>query len=154
MKNLDPTDIKLLNLLQQDASLELSQLSALVFKSTSSVHERIRKLKAQGVIKRYVAVLDPDKVGRPFLAVTQVSLSVHTRAAYDVFSSRVVELPEVLQCLQLSGAFDFILQVAAADTLAYQDFLLNVLGKMENVINLQSSVVLKECKTHSPYPLA
>jgi Lrp/AsnC family leucine-responsive transcriptional regulator len=153
MKLLDATDLKILHLLQQDASLELSQLSARVFKSTSSVHERIRKLKDRGVIKGYVAVLDLEKTGRPFLAVIQVRLAAQTRAVFDEFTAQVAAMPEVVQCLQLSGVCDFMLQVAAADTQAYQCFLMDTLGRLENVANVQSSVVLKECKSNPPFLL-
>jgi Lrp/AsnC family leucine-responsive transcriptional regulator len=152
-KPLDPADIRILNLLQQDASLELSALSARVFKSPSSVHERIRKLKERGIIKGYVAVLDPRQLGRPFLAVTQVCLNAHTKPVFDEFHTRMGELPEVLQCLQLSGAYDFLLQVAVKDAQAYQEFLMNTICALENVARVQSSVVLKECKSREPFLL-
>jgi len=150
---LDPTDIKILNLLQQDARLNLQKISERVHKSTSSVNERISKLKEQGFIKRYVAILDPEKIGKHFLAITQVTLSVHTRAALTGFEEKIKEWPEVLLCLHLSGACDFILHIAVPDSSSYHDFLLDRLCIMEQVANVQTFIVLKECKSNSPYPL-
>ena len=148
---LDPTDIKILNLLQQDARLEIRQIAGLVHKSASPVHQRIRKLQEQGFIKGYVAVLDRVKIGRPLLAIAQVSLANQSKAMFLDFEEQVIQLPEVQLCLQLSGSCDFILHVAVADTLAYQDFLMNRLCSLQQVASVQTCFVLKECKLHSPY---
>src|SRR5258708_696529 len=103
-KPLDQTDIKILNILQQDARLEIKQIADRVCKSSSPVHERIRKLQHQGYIKRYIAVLDREKIGRYLLAVAQVTLSNHTPESLSRFESRVNALTEVQLCLHLSGA--------------------------------------------------
>lgn len=146
LKTLDPTDVKLLELLQQDASLELSQLSVRVFKSPSSVHERIRKLKAAGVIRRYVAIIDPAVLGRGLLMLVQVGLASHTAGAFADFSAKAGEWEEVQQCWQLSGACDFMLQVAVKDSAAYEVFLREKLGVAGGVARVQGSVVLRSYK--------
>jgi Lrp/AsnC family leucine-responsive transcriptional regulator len=150
---LDPTDIEILNILQQDARLDIKQIASRVHKSASPVHERIRKLQEQGVIKRYVAVLDREKIGMPLLAIAQVTLANQTKATYLHFEEQVNKFPEVQLCLQLSGNCDFILHVAVPDTRAYQDFLMNRLCSQPSVINVQSCFVLKEVKANGSYPL-
>ena len=150
---LDDTDIKILQLLQDDARLELKQIANRVHKSTSPVHERIRKLKDMGYIKRYVAILDREKIGMPVLVITQVTLSNHTKTALNNFAEQVNHLPEVQLCLHLSGACDFILHVSVPDPPAYYLFLMNKLCDLPNVVNVRTSFVLKECKIYSPFPL-
>jgi Lrp/AsnC family leucine-responsive transcriptional regulator len=150
---LDPTDIKILNILQQDARLDIKQIADQVHKSTSPVHERIRKLQNLGYIKRYVAILDREKIGKPLLAIAQVSLSAHTKLALMTFEEQINQQSEVQLCLHLSGACDFVLHIAVSDTQCYYDFLVNQLCNLPHVINVQTCFVLKECKTHSPYVL-
>jgi len=150
---LDETDIKILQLLQDDARLELKQIADRVHKSTSPVHERIRKLKDMGYIKRYVAILDREKIGMPVLVIAQVTLSTHTKTALNNFVEQVNQLPEVQLCLHLSGAADFILHVSVPDTPAYYNFLMDKLCEMQYVVNVRTSFVLKECKIYSPFPL-
>src|SRR5258708_2938675 len=101
--NLDATDIKILKLLQQDARLEIKQIADKVHKSTSPVHERIRKLHDKGIIKGYIAILDREKIGKPVLVISQVSLTEHTKDALEAFETEVNKMPEVMQCLHLSG---------------------------------------------------
>jgi len=150
---LDPTDIKILNLLQQDARLEIRQIAGLVHKSASPVHQRIRKLQEQGFIKGYVAVLDRVKIGMPLLAIVQVRLSTHTSEALQAFEKQAARLNEVQLCLHLSGVNDFILHVAVRHTLAYHDFLMQHICNQPNVAGVQTCFVLKECKNHGPYVL-
>lgn len=152
-KILDPTDIKILNILQQDARLDIRQIAVQVHKSTSPVHERIRRLQDHGFIKRYVAVLDREKIGKQLMAITRVSLNVHTQETLNNFAGSVNELPEVQLCLHLSGAYDFILHVIVSDTQAYHDFLVNKLCKLAHVTHVESSFVLRECKMYGPYQL-
>jgi len=150
---LDDTDIKILQLLQDDARLELKQIASRVHKSTSPVHERIRKLKDMGYIKRYVAILDREKIGMPVLVIAQVTLSTHTTTALNNFAEQVNQLAEVQLCLHLSGACDFILHVSVPDPPAYYQFLMNKLCDLPHVVNVRTSFVLKECKIYSPFAL-
>jgi Lrp/AsnC family leucine-responsive transcriptional regulator len=152
-RTLDLVDIKILNILQQDARMDIKQIADRVCKSTSPVHERIRRMQNLGYIKRYVAILDREKIGKPLLAITQVTLDKHTQATLKGFEEAVNDLPEVQLCLQLSGVHDFVLHIAVSDTQAYHDFLVNRLCTLPNVTQVESCFVLRECKTHSPYPL-
>lgn len=153
MRVLDQTDRQILQLLQEDARQELAVISRKVFRSPSSVGERIRKMQDEGIIKRYVAVIDPAKVGQHLLAITHVSLSVHTKETLIEFQRLAESLPEVKFCLHLSGACDFILQIAVPDSQAYYQVLMEKICNHSFVAHVDTSFVLNECKTHSPYLL-
>jgi Lrp/AsnC family leucine-responsive transcriptional regulator len=152
-RTLDPTDIKILNLLQQDATLELSQIASRVHKSTTPVFRRIRQLQQDGFIKRYVAILDREKIGKPLLAIVQVTLSDHSQAAMIRFVRHVNTLPEVQLCMQLSGVCDFILHIAQPGAQEYHHFLMNQVCSLPEVAHVQTSFVLQEFKFYTPYIL-
>jgi Lrp/AsnC family leucine-responsive transcriptional regulator len=150
---LDPTDIRILNILQDNSDLHVNHIAAKVYKSTTATHERIRKMREKGVIQRYVAVLDRRLVGRPTLVVTMVRLKQHGSAMLREFALQMNRLPEVQCCLHLSGEFDFLLQVTLIDAQEYDDFLDKKLCALPLVEKVQSSFVLRECKILSGLPL-
>lgn len=151
-KSLDDTDLSILRMLQEDAHMNVRDIAARVHRSISPVHERIRRLEDQGYIKRYTAILDREKIGRPLLAVTQVRLSEQTTVSTSTFIRAIKGFPAVILCLQLTGAYDFLLQVAIADTAAYQRFL-EALCAVRFVATVESHFVLQEAKGDVAYPL-
>jgi len=150
---LDPTDIKILNLLQEDARMDVVHIAGRVYKSPSATHERIRKLKEKRVIKSCIAVLDRTLVGRPTLMITLVKLNCHAAQVLRDFPAFMYTYPEVQVCLHLSGEFDFLLQVNLRDAEEYETFLDQKLCNLPMVDKVQSSLVLKECKMMVAIPL-
>lgn len=150
---LDETDIRILNHLQQDARIDVSKLSTLVYKSASPVAERIRKLQEAGYIKNYFAILDRSKIGKPVLVVTLVKLERQTKTLLNEFERTADTMDEVQFCLHLSGKWDFILHVTAETPQHYYDFLMGKLCDLPNVAHVESSFVLKEAKSFSPFKL-
>jgi DNA-binding Lrp family transcriptional regulator len=153
MGMLDQTDIKILNLLQQDARINLKELAGRVHRSPTPVQERIHKLQEQGYIRQYTAILDRVKIGRPLLAITQVTLSEHTKITLSDFEATMNQMPEVQACFHTSGTFDFILHIGVVNTQDYHDFLMDRLCSLPVVSQVQTSFVLKECKSYTPVPL-
>lgn len=153
MKPLDPTDIKILNLLQQNARLQVKQISERVYKSETPVGQRIRRMEEDGVILRYAAVLDRRKVGLPTLVITQVKLKTQAREALNAFAAAIEGLAEVQACLELAGEYDFLLQLVLPDVNAYEDFLSGKLGRFPQVDKVQSFFVLKDHKAQTALPL-
>lgn len=151
-KSLDDTDREILRMLQEDAHMNVRAIAARVHRSVSPVHERIRRLEEQGFIKRYTAILDRDKIGRPLLAVAQVRLSEQTTESTSTFIEAMKNFPAVILCLQLAGACDFLLHVAAGDTGAYQRFV-DALCSVPFVAKVESHFVLREAKGDVAYPL-
>lgn len=151
--NIDQTDIKLLRLLQENAALSNRELALKMNKSIAAIHERVRKLKANGYIRKITAVLDRQKIGIGLISFSQVFLTVHTTEALKAFEDSVIQLPEVMECFQMSGSYDFLLRVATRNMEDYHLFLRNKLAVLPNVDKVQTFFVLSEAKGETGYPL-
>ncbi|WP_025146512.1 Lrp/AsnC family transcriptional regulator [Pedobacter jeongneungensis] len=151
--DLDKIDIEILRLLQDDASLTNKEISSKLHKSIATIHERIRKLKEQGYIKRIVAILDRKKINRNLIAFSHVLLKEHTAATLIAFETEVSKFNEVMECFQMTGAHDFILRIATRDMEEYHEFLRNKLATLPNITTVQSYFVLSEPKSHTAYPI-
>lgn len=151
--SLDFTDREILKLLQVDASLTNKQIAYKLNKSIATVHERVRRLKEGGYIKGIVAILDRKKIDRGLLAFSHVLLNQHTATSLKNFEEEVTKFPEVLECFQMSGAFDFILRISTKDMDSYHDFYRNKLALLPNITTVQSFFVLSETKSDTAYPL-
>lgn len=152
-KNLDSVDLEILNLLQHDASLTNKEIAEKLYKSIATIHERIRRLKTQGYIKKIVAILDRKKINKNLVAFSHVLLKDHTAKALIEFETEVSKFSEVMECLQMTGAHDFILRIATSDMDAYHQFLRNKLATLANITTVQSYFVLSEPKNETAYPL-
>lgn len=150
---LDETDEKILRVMQQDASLSNKEIADKANKSTAAVHERIRRLKQEGYIKKIVAILDRKKINKNLVAFCHVLLYNHTSKTLQEFEKAVIKFPEVLECLQMTGTFDFILRVAIKDMDDYQNFYRNKLVTIANVTTVQSFFILSEAKSDFGYQL-
>lgn len=139
---LDATDLAILRLLQQNARISIKELAEKVHLSQTPVHERVRRLERSGVIRQYVAILDGAKLGRSLMVICYVSLRQHNKEAGGKFIQSILEMDEVLECLTISGQFDFMLKVVAEHMDGYYNFHVNKLSAMDNVGNVQSVFVM------------
>jgi DNA-binding Lrp family transcriptional regulator len=139
---IDEKDLLILRLLQDDARISVKEIAEKVHLSPTPVHERLKRLEQNGVIRQYVAVLDAAKLGRSLMVICYVSLRTHNKKAGASFIQGIMDMPEVVECLTISGQFDFMLKVLVADMNAYYNFHVNQLSAMENVGNVQSSFVM------------
>jgi Lrp/AsnC family transcriptional regulator, leucine-responsive regulatory protein len=142
MPVLDKTDLAILKLLQQNARMTIKEISEKVHLSTTPVHERIKRMEESGVIKQYVTLLNASKVGKGLMVICYVSLRQHSRNAGEKFIKGILEMNEVLECLTISGEFDFMLKVVAENMDEYYDFHVNKLSNIDNVGNVQSVFVM------------
>lgn len=146
---LDKTDLQILKLLQQNARMTVKEISDSVHLSTTPVHERIKRMEASGVIEQYVTLLNASKIGKGLMVICYVSLRQHSKNAGGKFIKSILELNEVVECLTISGQFDFMLKVVAANMDEYYNFHINKLSAIENVGNVQSVFVMGVIKqTH------
>ena len=150
---LDEIDVKLLRLLQQDASMSNKALSFELNKSMAAVHERVRKLMRLGYIKKTVAILDRHKIGIGLISFSQVFLKAHTFEVLNEFEKEVAKFPEVMECYQMAGSYDFMLRIATKDLDAYHIFLGHGLAVLPQVNTVQTYFVLSETKSETAYPL-
>jgi Lrp/AsnC family transcriptional regulator, leucine-responsive regulatory protein len=146
---LDAKDLAILKLLQQNARITVKEISDKVHLSTTPVHERIKRMEDNGVIKQYATLVDHAKVKKGLMVICYVSLKQHSKNAGDKFIKIIHELNEVIECYNISGEFDFMLKVVAENMDAYYDFHVNKLSQAENMGKVQSVFVMGVIKqTH------
>lgn len=146
MERLDALDIQILRALQQNARLSVKELAAQVNRSSTPVYERLRRLESGGYIKKYTAVLDAEKLNQGFIVFCNVKLNRITHQFTEYFSARVLEIPQVSECYNISGNYDFLLKIHAPDMKYYREFVLNVLGTIDNVGSVESMFVMDVVK--------
>ncbi|MEK7837776.1 MAG: Lrp/AsnC family transcriptional regulator, partial [candidate division NC10 bacterium] len=120
---LDAIDARILGRLQEDARLSNVELAQAVGLSPSPCLRRVRELERAGVIRRYVTVLDPQRVGLPVSVFVNVTLEKQVERALGVFEAAVRQRPEVVECYLMTGEADYLLRVVVADLTAYERFL-------------------------------
>jgi len=146
---LDKTDLAILKMLQSNAKATVKEIAERVHLSTTPVHERIKRLEQTGVIKQYATLLDYTKVKKGLMVICYVSLKEHSKNAGIKFIKSINELPEVIECYNISGEFDFMLKVVEENMDSYYDFHVNRLSQIENMGNVQSVFVMGVIKqTH------
>lgn len=146
MENLDQTDIKILKILQKNAKLTTKELAEAVNLTPTPVFERQKRLEKQGYIKKYVAVLDPNKLNLSLMVICSVKLKQINKEIAEQFTYEINRLPEVIECYNTSGNYDYMLKVRSSDMKHYQEFILNKLGAIENVGAIESTFVMSEVK--------
>ena len=140
--NLDKKDIEILRLLQENAKATVKEISQKINLSTTPVHERIKRMEESGVIKQYATLLDHTKIKKGLMVICYISLRQHSKNAGQKFIKTINALPEVIECYNISGEFDFMLKVVAENMDAYYDFHVNKLSQDENLGNVQSIFVM------------
>ena len=143
---LDETDLQILKTLQKNAKLTTKELADAVHLTPTPVFERQKRLERQGYIKKYVAVLDPEKLGQGLQVFCKVKLKQINHEIAGAFTRRIQRIPEVTECYNTSGAYDYLLKVRARDMKQYQEFILNQLGNIEHVASIESTFVMSEIK--------
>lgn len=142
----DAIDKQLLQYLQEDAKQTTKQLSAKLNLSVTAVYERIKKLERNGVIKKYVTLLDKKALNLGFMVFCHVKLTQHTEKNISEFEAEVSGLPEVLECFHVSGEYDYLLKVVVKDMDAFRTFMINKLTSLKHIGSTQSSFNINEVK--------
>lgn len=146
MEKLDKVDLQILRTLQENSRLTTKELATRVSLSSTPAFERLKRLEANGYIKKYIAVLDAEKLNQGFMVFCKVKMQ---HMNYDIavqFAEIISGIPEVTECYNISGSFDYLLKIHAPDMKYYQSFILNVLGRVENLSSLESVFVMDVIK--------
>lgn len=151
---LDAIDARILGRLQEDARLSNVELAQAVGLSPSPCLRRVRELERAGVIRRYVTVLDPQRVGLPVSVFVNVTLEKQVERALGVFEAAVRQRPEVVECYLMTGEADYLLRVVVADLTAYERFLMEHLTRVPGVSSIKSSFALKQVQYRTALPLS
>lgn len=149
---MDEKDKKILRVIQRDARLSNSQLGKMVGLSTSAVNERLRKLRNQGVLRGYVALLNPTALSLDVCAFVQVLLA--GRGDEQAFLERVRDLPEVLECHHVTGQFSYLLKVRAPNVSHLELLLRDAIKSLEGVSRTETLIVLSSPKESTELALA
>ena len=150
---MDAIDKKLLGLLQNDTKKTTKELSMVLNLSVTAVYERIKKLEREGVIKKYVALLDRNKVEKAFVVFCHIKLIQHTKDLIHTFESEVVKLEEVLECFHVSGDYDYILKVNVKDMEEFREFMVTKLTGLQHIGSTHSSFMIGEVKNSTAFTL-
>lgn len=143
---LDAVDMEILRALQKNARLTTKELAAMVNLSTTPIFERVKRLEQRGYVKGYVAVLDAEKLGRGFVVFCSVKMRRIGREIAEDFARVVRSIPEVTECYNISGSYDYLLKIHAPNMKYYQEFVLNILGNIDHLGSLESTFVMDEIK--------
>lgn len=152
-EELDEIDMRILEMLQSDASLSIAEVAERVGLSSSPAWRRIERLKKAGVIIRQVTLLDQEKLGLTFEVFATVKLQLPSRENLERFEAAIAKWPEVVECATVTGAVDYMLRIVTRDMHAYDDFLRDKMLALGLVSDVQSRIVMRVAKRTTAAPL-
>ncbi len=148
MIELDTIDTRILTALQKSGRMSNADLSDRVNLSPSACHRRVQRLEAEGVIAKYVALLDPRKIDRPSTVFVEITLSGQTEEMLDAFEREVALIPDLLECHLMAGTADYLLKLSVRDTDDFARIHRRYLARLPGVSQMHSSFSLRiVCQT-------
>lgn len=151
---LDRTDKKILQLMQSNARISNLELADCIGLSPTPCSRRVKRLEESGIIDKHVTLLKPQALGLNLTAMIGITMDRHTPERFENFEKAITQLPEVLECLIVTGqSADFLLKVVVRDMQHYERFLLGHITRLEGVTGVHSSFVLREVMKKTELPL-
>lgn len=144
MPKIDDIDRQILSFLSEDAFMSNKEMAHRLGMSPTPIHERIKKMEKEGIIKGYKAVIDAQKLGKSLTVFCEITLKEHAADYLKQFEDDVMSLKEVRECYCVSGNSDFLLKIVVADMDDYRNFILHKLASIKNIGNAQSHFVMNE----------
>lgn len=142
----DIIDKKLISYLQKDSKMTTKELSVYLNLSSTAVYERIKKLEKNGVIEKYVALVNKEKIEKSFVVFCQIKLVQHKHEYVKRFEKEVIKFEEVLECYNVSGDYDYFLKIIVKNMEAYHNFLNDKLTTLDHISSAHSTFILNEVK--------
>ena len=149
---LNSIDYRIIEELQQDGGLSNVELARRVHLSPSPCLARVKALEAAGVIRRYVALMDPQSLGLGLNVFINISLKAQSKEALAVFEQRIAEHDEVMECYLMTGDSDYLIRVAVNDIAALERFILEQLTPIPGIEKIRSSFTLKQVRYKTALP--
>lgn len=146
INELDLMDRKILSILQQNGRIRNAELAKLVHLSPPAVLGRVKRLENDGFIQSYVALVDKRKLGLDHLCFIELTLELHRYEQIQSILQTITSWPEVLECHNVTGEYDYLLKVAVENTEALEQFISRRMTPLEGIAKLHTSLVLKEVK--------
>ena len=144
---LDHIDKKLISLLQNNSKKTSKQLSLQLNLSVTAVYERIKKLEKEGVIKKYVAIIDKEKINKSFLIFCHIKLLQHSKEFLSNFEKEILKLDEVSECFHVSGDYDYIIKIHVSDMKEYREFMVTKLTTIKHIGSTHSTLSIEQVKS-------
>ena len=143
-KTLDEIDMAIITQLQKDSRLSVRELAQRVHRSPTPVFERVKRLENDGIIKAYTIKVNADRLGKGFTVFCNVRLKHINTEIHEAFASEVRHMDEVVECYNVSGAFDYMMKVQVPDMKNYRSFVTDKLGRLDMLDSVQSVFVMEE----------
>ena len=149
---LDEIDRKILEILQTNAKITNAQLSKDIGLSPAPTLERVKKLENSGIIKSYHPQLDTDRIGLGVHTFVQVTLKGHNKKNIDLFLGEINQIPEIIECYQVTGNADYFLKVVVKDIPSFESLISNKLSQIEEIGQMQTMMILSKAKDSKVIP--
>lgn len=143
MSDLDPTDRRILSVLQRNGRISNSDLAEEINLSPSACHRRVQRLETEGFIDKFVALLNARKMGRPTTVFVEITLQGQADEVLDAFEREVAKVPDLLECHLMAGSADYLLKIVAEDTEDFARIHRQYLSRLPGVAQMQSSFALR-----------
>lgn len=153
-QEIDAIDAKILDIIQRDAALSVAEIADRVGLSSSPCWRRIKRMEEVGLIRGRVTVLDTKKIGLNFEVFANVKLALPSRENLQAFEDMIQDWPEVIECMTVTGAVDYIIHIVTTNMYAYDDFLRDKLLGSALVSDIQSRIIIKVAKRTTALPLS
>ena len=150
---MDATDLRILSILQEDASLSVAEIAGRVNLSQTPAWRRIQRLEEAGVIQRRVAILDPDAIGLGLTVFVEIETGDHSGDWLESFARTVLDMPEVMEVYRMAGDVDYLLRIAVASMADYDTFYRKLIATVR-LKNVTSRFAMERVKSTTAYPLA
>ena len=150
---LDKKDKLILQLLQEDSTLSVKEISEKIGLTFTPTYERIKNLEKQGVIEKYVAILNREKLGINIVVYCNIRLKEQSQKTLKEFEDYISKYDEVQEIISLSGEYDYMLKILASDINSYNNFTVNIISNGPNIGQYHSSIVLAEVKKTTKFKL-
>ncbi len=153
MADIDATDARILAVLQRRGRISNADLAEEVHLSASACHRRVQRLEESGIIRDYVALLNPRALGRPTVVFVEITLSAQADEVLDAFEREVALIPDVMECHLMAGTADYLLKVIARDTEDFARIHRRYLARLPGVAQMHSSFALKVVRQTTAMPV-
>lgn len=151
MRQLDVTDHKILNILQEDSTISVKDIAEKVGLSFTPTYERIKSMKNNGIIEKYVAILNAEKAGFELMAYCNITLKEQSQERLLEFENKIKSQPQVLEVISLSGTYDYMIKVIAKNIKEYNKFMTEVVANIPNIGQYHSHIVLSVIKDETKF---
>lgn len=142
MKSLDKLDYKILNILQEDNTIAIKDLAERIGLSFTPTYERVKSLKNNGIIKKYVAIVDREKVGCELVAYCNVTIKNKSVEILRDFEEKLNKCPEIVEVVSVSGVYDYMIKIVTKNIKEYNDFVEKTFTNYPHIGDYHSSIVL------------